>query len=131
MAVLLRTSARFSGRTAFKNHPSVFLILSYIFTYLDLVTLSDAFCTENQFVSNEFCALQAACDVAWEYAHQRKQFGEPIGHFQLIQGKMADMVSNVTTVCGSSRFFHCRSCAPGSLASPLSRVAKTWLIEHA
>ena len=42
--------------------------------------------------------LQAACDVAWEYAHQRKQFGEPIGHFQLIQGKMADMVSNVTSV---------------------------------
>ncbi|XP_072038495.1 isovaleryl-CoA dehydrogenase, mitochondrial-like [Amphiura filiformis] len=35
--------------------------------------------------------MQAACDVAFDYVHQRKQFGQPIGHFQLMQGKMADM----------------------------------------
>lgn len=35
--------------------------------------------------------MQACCDVAFNYAHERKQFGQPIGHNQLIQGKMADM----------------------------------------
>ena len=28
--------------------------------------------------------MQAACDVAFEYAHQRKQFGKKIGEFQLV-----------------------------------------------
>jgi isovaleryl-CoA dehydrogenase len=35
--------------------------------------------------------MQACCDVAFQYAHERKQFGQPIGHNQLLQGKMADM----------------------------------------
>jgi len=35
--------------------------------------------------------MQAALDVVLPYAHQRKQFGKPIGDFQLVQGKLADM----------------------------------------
>lgn len=35
--------------------------------------------------------MQMACDTAFEYAHERKQFGQEIGKFQLLQGKMADM----------------------------------------
>src|SRR5262249_32880333 len=35
--------------------------------------------------------MQAALDVVLPYVHERKQFGEPIGTFQLIQGKLADM----------------------------------------
>jgi isovaleryl-CoA dehydrogenase len=35
--------------------------------------------------------MQAALDVALPYAHERKQFGQPIGTFQLVQGKLADM----------------------------------------
>ncbi len=36
--------------------------------------------------------LMAAClDVAVPYVHERKQFGQPIGNFQLVQGKLADM----------------------------------------
>jgi isovaleryl-CoA dehydrogenase len=36
--------------------------------------------------------LMAAClDVAVPYVHERKQFGQPIGSFQLVQGKLADM----------------------------------------
>ncbi|TIM16405.1 MAG: isovaleryl-CoA dehydrogenase [Mesorhizobium sp.] len=36
--------------------------------------------------------LMAAClDVAVPYVHERKQFGQPIGEFQLVQGKLADM----------------------------------------
>ena len=35
--------------------------------------------------------MQAAMDVVMPYVHARKQFGQPIGTFQLIQGKLADM----------------------------------------
>ncbi len=35
--------------------------------------------------------MQAACDVAFNYAHERKQFGQRIGEFQMLQAKMADM----------------------------------------
>jgi len=35
--------------------------------------------------------MQAAFDVVMPYVHQRKQFGQPIGVFELIQGKLADM----------------------------------------
>ena len=38
--------------------------------------------------------IMAACmDVAIPYMHERKQFGQPIGDFQLMQGKIADMYS--------------------------------------
>jgi len=38
--------------------------------------------------------LMAAClDVVIPYVHERKQFGQPIGEFQLMQGKLADMYS--------------------------------------
>ncbi|HRP97331.1 MAG TPA: isovaleryl-CoA dehydrogenase [Rhodocyclaceae bacterium] len=36
--------------------------------------------------------IMAACmDVVVPYLHERKQFGQPIGEFQLMQGKVADM----------------------------------------
>ena len=36
--------------------------------------------------------IMAAClDVVIPYVHDRKQFGQPIGEFQLMQGKLADM----------------------------------------
>ncbi len=35
--------------------------------------------------------MQACLDVALPYVHERKQFGAPIGSFQLVQGKLADM----------------------------------------
>ncbi|MCL4800535.1 MAG: isovaleryl-CoA dehydrogenase [Burkholderiales bacterium] len=38
--------------------------------------------------------LMAAClDVVIPYLHERKQFGQSIGEFQLMQGKLADMYS--------------------------------------
>ncbi len=38
--------------------------------------------------------IMAACmDVTMPYMHERKQFGQPIGDFQLMQGKIADMYS--------------------------------------
>src|SRR5881394_2370423 len=35
--------------------------------------------------------MQACMDVVVPYVHDRKQFGRPIGQFQLIQAKLADM----------------------------------------
>ncbi|TCT02435.1 isovaleryl-CoA dehydrogenase [Aquabacter spiritensis] len=35
--------------------------------------------------------MQACMDVVLPYVHERKQFGQPIGTFQLMQGKLADM----------------------------------------
>ncbi|WP_305988606.1 isovaleryl-CoA dehydrogenase [Roseibium sp. MMSF_3544] len=35
--------------------------------------------------------MQAAMDVVMPYVHERQQFGQPIGTFQLVQGKVADM----------------------------------------
>ncbi|GJE01549.1 MULTISPECIES: isovaleryl-CoA dehydrogenase [Methylobacterium] len=35
--------------------------------------------------------MQACLDVVLPYVHERKQFGQPIGEFQLVQGKLADM----------------------------------------
>ncbi|HEX2257768.1 MAG TPA: isovaleryl-CoA dehydrogenase [Afifellaceae bacterium] len=35
--------------------------------------------------------MQAALDLVLPYLHERRQFGRPIGSFQLMQGKLADM----------------------------------------
>jgi isovaleryl-CoA dehydrogenase len=35
--------------------------------------------------------MQACMDITLPYVHTRKQFDTPIGHFQLMQGKLADM----------------------------------------
>ncbi|MCC5995442.1 MAG: isovaleryl-CoA dehydrogenase [Oceanicaulis sp.] len=40
--------------------------------------------------------MQACMDVVMPYVHERKQFGQPIGEFQLIQGKIADMYTRMT-----------------------------------
>ncbi|MFI0398303.1 MAG: isovaleryl-CoA dehydrogenase [Thiolinea sp.] len=39
--------------------------------------------------------MQACMDVVVPYIHERKQFGQSIGEFQLIQGKMADMYTTL------------------------------------
>ncbi|KAJ6810595.1 isovaleryl-CoA dehydrogenase, mitochondrial [Iris pallida] len=45
--------------------------------------------------------MQACLDVVLPYVRQREQFGRPIGEFQLIQGKLADMYTSLQ----SSRAF--------------------------
>jgi isovaleryl-CoA dehydrogenase len=39
--------------------------------------------------------MAAALDVVVPYVHERKQFGKPIGEFQLMQGKLADMYTTM------------------------------------
>jgi isovaleryl-CoA dehydrogenase len=40
--------------------------------------------------------MQNCLDVVEPYIHERKQFGRPIGEFQLIQGKIADMYTTLS-----------------------------------
>jgi len=39
--------------------------------------------------------MQACLDVVLPYIHERRQFGQPIGTFQLMQGKIADMYTTL------------------------------------
>ncbi len=39
--------------------------------------------------------MQACMDIVVPYIHERKQFGQSIGEFQLIQGKVADMYTTL------------------------------------
>ncbi|MRG72939.1 isovaleryl-CoA dehydrogenase [Alphaproteobacteria bacterium HT1-32] len=39
--------------------------------------------------------MQACMDIVLPYVHERKQFGKPIGEFQLMQGKLADMYTTM------------------------------------
>lgn len=41
--------------------------------------------------------MQACLDVVLPYIHERKQFGQAIGEFQLMQGKIADMYVTLST----------------------------------
>ncbi len=40
--------------------------------------------------------MQACLDVVLPYVHDRKQFGQAIGEFQLMQGKLADMYTTLS-----------------------------------
>ena len=44
--------------------------------------------------------MQGCLDVAVPYVHEREQFGQAIGEFQLVQGKLADMYAT-TAACRS------------------------------
>jgi isovaleryl-CoA dehydrogenase len=41
--------------------------------------------------------MQACLDLVLPYVHDRRQFGQPIGQFQLMQGKIADMYVALST----------------------------------
>ncbi|MBT5039909.1 MAG: isovaleryl-CoA dehydrogenase [Rhodospirillaceae bacterium] len=41
--------------------------------------------------------MQACMDCMLPYVHERKQFGKPIGEFQLMQGKLADMYTTMNS----------------------------------
>ncbi|MFN3236932.1 MAG: isovaleryl-CoA dehydrogenase [Pseudomonadales bacterium] len=40
--------------------------------------------------------MQACMDIVVPYVHERKQFGQAIGEFQLMQGKLADMYTTLS-----------------------------------
>ncbi len=53
--------------------------------------------------------MQACLDVALPYVQQRKQFGQAIGEFQLMQGKLADMITTADA-CRAYVYAVARAC---------------------
>ena len=56
--------------------------------------------------------MQAALDIVMPYVHERRQFDQPIGEFQLMQAKLADMYVG-TSVCPSYVYAVARACDRG------------------
>ncbi len=57
--------------------------------------------------------IMAACmDLVMPYVHDRKQFGQPIGEFQLMQGKIADMYTTMN-FCRSYVYAVAQACDRG------------------
>jgi isovaleryl-CoA dehydrogenase len=56
--------------------------------------------------------MQACMDVVLPFVHERRQFGQAIGEFQLMQGKLADMY---TTMCAAKSYVYtvCKACDQG------------------
>ncbi len=56
--------------------------------------------------------MQACMDVVMPYVHDRKQFGQPIGTFQLMQGKIADMYTTMNA-CKAYAYAVAKACDRG------------------
>ncbi|HET8877358.1 MAG TPA: isovaleryl-CoA dehydrogenase [Casimicrobiaceae bacterium] len=57
--------------------------------------------------------IMAACfDAVLPYVHERRQFGQPIGEFQLMQGKLADMYTTMNA-CRAYVYAVGRACDDG------------------
>ena len=56
--------------------------------------------------------MQACLDLVVPYVHDRRQFGQPIGEFQLIQGKIADMYTGMNA-CKAYVYAVAQACDSG------------------
>ena len=56
--------------------------------------------------------MAAALDIVVPYVHEREQFGQPIGTFQLMQGKLADMYTT-TNACRAYVYAVAAACDRG------------------
>jgi cytochrome c5 len=56
--------------------------------------------------------MRACLDVVMPYVHDRRQFGQPVGTFQLMQGKIADMYTTMNA-CRAYVYSVARACDEG------------------
>lgn len=67
--------------------------------------------------------IMAACmDAVVPYVHERKQFGQPIGEFQLMQGKLADLYSTFQA-CRAYAYAVAQACDRGDHSRTLRKDA--------
>ena len=59
--------------------------------------------------------MQSCLDAVVPYVHQREQFGQPIGEFQLIQAKLADMYTSLSA-CQSYTYTVARAADRGLIS---------------
>ncbi|MBO0763670.1 MAG: isovaleryl-CoA dehydrogenase [Hyphomicrobiaceae bacterium] len=74
--------------------------------------------------------MQAALDVVIPYVHQRRQFGQPIGEFQLVQGKLADMYTTMNA-CKAYVYAVAKACDRGETARKDAAGAILYAAERA
>lgn len=74
--------------------------------------------------------MQACLDVVLPYVHQRQQFGEPIGHFQFIQGKLADMYTTLEA-CRAYVYSVAKACDQGEIRNKDAAGAILYASERA
>jgi len=63
--------------------------------------------------------MEAALDITLPYVHERKQFDQRIGEFQLVQGKVADMY---TKLMSTRSYVHtvAKACDQGNVSRKVS-----------
>jgi isovaleryl-CoA dehydrogenase len=74
--------------------------------------------------------MQSCLDTVIPYLHQRRQFGQAIGEFQLMQGKLADMYV-AASACRAYVYAVGRACDAGSVARKDAAGAILFAAEHA
>jgi isovaleryl-CoA dehydrogenase len=74
--------------------------------------------------------MQAAMDVVLPYVRARQQFGQPIGSFQLMQGKLADMETTMNA-CKAYVYAVARACDRGRVTHRDSAGAILYAAEKA
>ena len=74
--------------------------------------------------------MQACLDVVIPYVHERKQFGQPIGEFQLMQAKLADMYTSLGA-CRAYVYAVARACDQGRNSRIDCAGAILYSAEHA
>src|SRR5919198_2408007 len=74
--------------------------------------------------------MQACMDVAMPYVHERQQFGQPIGEFQLVQGKLADMYVGMNA-CKAYVYAVAKACDRGETTREDAAGAILYAAEHA
>ena len=74
--------------------------------------------------------MQACMDVVTPYIHERRQFGQPIGEFQLVQGKIADMYVGMNA-CKAYVYAVAKACDRGETTREDAAGAILYAAEHA
>ena len=74
--------------------------------------------------------MQACLDIVIPFVHEREQFGRPIGTFQLMQGKLADMYTT-TNACRAYAYAVARACDRGQVARKDAAGAILYCAERA
>src|SRR5436305_1786866 len=74
--------------------------------------------------------MQACMDVVTPYIHERRQFGQPIGEFQLVQGKLADMYVGMNA-CKAYVYAVAKACDRGETTREDAAGSILYAAEHA
>ena len=74
--------------------------------------------------------MHACLDAVLPYMHERKQFGEPVGSFQLMQGKLADMYTTLSA-CRAYVYAIALACDAGRVTRKDSAGAILYAAERA